>query len=478
MAQSLLFQSSHLRHRSSPAATALVFVTLLSLVSSAKAQESQTQPLTLEGVVTDAEKNYPSIHVSEEELNASIANLALVRTAYLPRIDGLAQFNRATRNNVFGALLPQQIIPPMSGPVIGSNNGGSVWGSAVGLLVSWQPFDFGVRHANVQAAVAAQQKASAANQRMQLDIAAASADAYLTVLASTSAQAAAKAAVDNWETLRQSIHALTSAELRPGADESRVEAEKAAAATQLALADQAIEVSQATLQKFLSAPLVQAITPGRLLAETPVLPEDAAPFSDSSNPAVAEQRAAVAQSAEQLHAIQRSWVPQFSVEGAAYGRGTGAETNGQRLSGANGLAPNIGNYAAGVNITFPFMDFASIHAREAAQAATLRAAEASGQLIDKNLREQFAQAQANVHAAEAIAQNTPIQMKSAQTALNQATARYKSGLAPVDDVAQAQRLLVQAEIDNSIARLNVWRAFLRLQYVRGDLEPFLHEANR
>jgi outer membrane protein len=45
-------------------------------------------------------------------------------------------------------------------------------------------------------------------------------------------------------------------------------------------------------------------------------------------------------------------------------------------------------------------------------------------------------------------------------------------------IAQAQRLMVQADIDNSIARLNVWRAFLKLQYIRGDLQQFLQEANR
>jgi outer membrane protein TolC len=81
-------------------------------------------------------------------------------------------------------------------------------------------------------------------------------------------------------------------------------------------------------------------------------------------------------------------------------------------------------------------------------------------------------------ATQAIAQNTPIELKAAHSALDQATARYKAGLVPIDDVAQAQRLMVQAEMDDAIARLNVWRAFLRLQFVRGDLQPFLQEAGR
>jgi outer membrane protein TolC len=142
------------------------------------------------------------------------------------------------------------------------------------------------------------------------------------------------------------------------------------------------------------------------------------------------------------------------------------------------LAPTVGNYVVGVNVTFSFLDFASIHAREAAQAAHLRAAQANELLTTKNLQEEFAQAQATLRASRTIAENTPVQLKAAQASLDQATARYKAGLAPIDDVAQSQRLLVQAQIDDSIAHLNVWRAFLRLTYVRGDIQPFLQEAIR
>lgn len=132
-------------------------------------QAGSSQPtaaeVSLQDVVQSALRDYPQIHISQEELNASIANIRLARTAYLPRADGLLQVNRATRNNVFGAVLPQSIIPPISGPVIGSNNAGSVWGSATGLLVSWQPFDFGLRHANVVAATAARERDSSLGYR-------------------------------------------------------------------------------------------------------------------------------------------------------------------------------------------------------------------------------------------------------------------------------------------------------------------------
>ena len=121
------------------------------------------------------------------------AGIRLARTAYLPRVDALAQVNRATRNNVFGMLLPQSVIPSMSGPVIGTNNFGTAWGSASGALVTWEPFDFGLRRASVAAAEAARAQSDAALERTQYEVAVAAADAYLTLAAAQETVEAAQA---------------------------------------------------------------------------------------------------------------------------------------------------------------------------------------------------------------------------------------------------------------------------------------------
>jgi outer membrane protein len=106
-------------------------------------------PLTLDQAVDFALANYPAIRASMERSLASKEGVSLSRTAYLPRTDLLWQSNRATRNNIFGLLLPQSVVPPISGPVLPSTSDQGVWGSAAGILVSWAPFDFGYRGANV-----------------------------------------------------------------------------------------------------------------------------------------------------------------------------------------------------------------------------------------------------------------------------------------------------------------------------------------
>ncbi|HEV2276991.1 MAG TPA: TolC family protein [Acidobacteriaceae bacterium] len=443
-----------------------------------ESSETRAGEIGLNDVIQSALRDYPQIRISQEELNVSIADIRQARTAYLPRADALLQANRATRNNVFGTLLPQSTIPSISGPVINSNNAGSVWGSAVGVLVSWQPFDFGLRHANVQAARSAKVRADAALQNSQLEVGAAAADAFLTHVAAKETVRAASAAVENWATLLKSIHALAAAQLRPGADESRIEAELAMARTQLVYARQAEQDSKATLVKFLTSPPAELnLNSERLLTQLPPAEEEPG-FNSAAHPLIQEEKAAVAQSAAQLHALERTWVPQFTFEGAASARGTGAETDGRRLPDWNGLAPNVQNYAAGFNVTFSFLDFARIHAEESAQSATVHAEQARQQLIDKTLNESFEKAKTALSAAREIANNTPIELKSAHLAFDQAKARYQAGLTPIDDLAQAQRLLVQAEVDDSIARLSVWRALLQLDAARGDLQPFLQAVNK
>lgn len=435
------------------------------------------QSLTISQAVEGALRNYPAIRVSQEQISAAAAGIQLARTSYLPRVDLLAQANRATRNNVFGLLLPQNVIPSMSGPVIGSNNFGTAWGSAAGVLVSWEPFDFGLRRANVAAAAAARTEAEATLQRTRYDVAVATADAYLTLAAAEETVRAAQAGVDRGETILRTIQALVNAGLRPGADASRAQAERAAARTQWIQAKQATAVARATISQFVGVEPSQITLAAPKLLELPPA-QDSASVDSKANPIAIEQDAAVERARAQLRALERTYFPRFSLQGSAYARGTGAETNGALLGGLNGLAPTVQDYALGFSVTFPAMDLPSIQARRAAQSANVRAETARYQQIVAELRARWNAATARLRGAREVVANTPVEVNAARAALQQSTARYQSGLANIDEVAEAQRLLTQSEIDDALARLSVWRGLLEIATVAGDLQPFLSEASQ
>lgn len=439
-------------------------------------QPSPPAGITITQAVRDAIQNYPSIRVTQEQMTAAAAGIRLAQTAYLPRVDTLGQVNRATRNTFYGLLLPQGIIPGVDG--VPANNFGSVWDSGLGVLVTWQPFDFGLRAANVAVARAGREHAQATINRTQYDVSVATADAFLTVVAAQQTAQAARAAVDSWQILLRSIHALVAAQLRPGADESRVEAELALTQTQLAQAEQAIEVARATLSQFVGVlPSQLNLNPSKLVSQLPAERTESALVA-AANPLAIEQNAATAQAQSQLTALERTWYPQFFVQGVAAARGTGMLTDGARLGGFNGLAPTVQNYGIGLTVTFPVMDKFAIQEQEAMQSANIRASQAQLSLINTQLQAQFDTALATLTGARRVAANTPIEVSSATVAVRQATARYQSGLAPIDDVAQAQRLLVQAQIDDALARLNVWRARLQVETARGNIQPFLAEVTQ
>jgi outer membrane protein len=456
----------------------LTYAALLVIAGLLPAQQpARSGTITLVQAVENSLDHYPSMRVSKEQINAAAAAIQLARTAYLPKVEATGQVNRATRNNVFGLLLPQNVIPSISGPVIGSNNLGSAWGSAVGALVTWEPFDFGLRSANVAVANAARAQSEAAAKRTRFEIAAATADAYLTVVAAQETVRAAQAGVDRAEVLVKTITAQVNAQLRPGADQSRTEAELAAARTQLIQAQQAVDVSRATLSQFTgSDPAQVGVVTGGLVQLPPE--QDHPGLNTSANPLMVEQNAAVEQARSQLRVLERTYFPRFYLQGSAYARGTGAEISGSRLGGLNGLAPNVQNYALGFTVTFPVLDLPAVRAREAAQSATIRSQTARSEQIAVDLRAQWNRAVAVLNGARRIAGNTPVQVSAAKATVQQATARYQAGLGNIDEVAEAQRLLSQAEIDDVLARLTVWRGLLGIATAAGDIQPFVAEASR
>jgi outer membrane protein len=94
------------------------------------------------------------------------------------------------------------------------------------------------------------------------------------------------------------------------------------------------------------------------------------------------------------------------------------------------------------------------------------------------LRAKEANARIQIEKARQIAQNTPKFVEAARQTAMQSEERYKVGLNTVVDVAEAQRLLVEAQVDNAVAQVGVWRARLALASAAGDLKPFVELVTR
>jgi outer membrane protein TolC len=442
-------------------------IAILIFATSAQAQAPST--LTLPQAVELATRNYPSVHAATAEAAAAMSGIGLARTAYLPRADLYSQFNRATCNNVFGLIFPSSVMPAISGPVREDSTITSTWGSAAGLLFSWEPFDFGLRRANVELSRTLEKKAQAGVAVTQYEVALAVIDVFLRALAAGQAVAAAQANVDRLEIFRQAVSALVKSELRPGADESRALAELTRARTELIAAVSQEQETRAALAEWIGAAPAR-LDPGPLLGEAPVQ----LPAADvAQHPLARQQSTALEVVRARQRSIDQRYRPRFEILSAVYGRGAGANLDGTFDGGANGLAPSTGNWAAGLSVKFPLFDYKEKQVlreieshHESAEAARL------GALL-QHLRTQTDQARIQIDAARRIAANTPLQLEAARTLDTQAQARYRAGLGTVVEVADAQRLLRQAETDGALARLGVWRALFGLAAAEGDFTELL-----
>ena len=433
----------------------------------------EPRTFTLDQAMQYAVEHYPTVRAALEQVEASTAGVSVARTGYLPRLDSLWQSNRATANNIFGQVLPQSVIPAMSGPVLPSASADSVWGSAVGALFSWEPFDFGLRGATVAGAEAAVARARAGEVLTRLEVQSAVGSAFLAVAAAQRTVVAAQADLDRRETLARIVHTLVDNQLRPGADGSRIDAERAAASTRLIQAKAALAIAQAGLGRVLGlkgAP--PAVDASRLVEQPPAAPTGQPPAP--VHPLAQLHQTAIDVAKAQEDVLAHTDRPRVYLQSSVFARGSGANANGQLDGGASGLGLDRANWAAGVQVVFPnLFDFSSLRARKAGAAASERVESALYDEAMLTIANQQQTAAALVEAARAVAANTPLQLGAAQQSESQARARYQAGLASLVEVADAQSLLAQAEYQDQIARVEIWRALLAEGAARGDLAAFV-----
>jgi outer membrane protein TolC len=449
-----------------------VAVWLSGSTAEAQPQALPPSPLSLASAIQYGLDYFPSIRAAVARVSGAQSGLDLARTAYLPRVDVGFQANRATFNNVSGLYFSNSFTQPISGADLGRRSYSSAWGSSGGIAAAWEPFDFGLRAANVEAAHAAEQQARAGVALTRLEVGLGVGDAFLALVAAQEAVRALQANVERLGVFAETVDVLVKNELRPGVDASRARAELALARTQLIQAQQTEEIARATLAEVLGVAGERLAVQAEPLLKLP--PSSQPPgLRLRAHPLAAAQETKVEVFRKRKEALDLAWVPRFGLQAGFYGRGSGWDARGNRNSDIDGLLPDSPNWAAGLTATFSLFDLASIRAQRRIEQYNEAAESARHEQVLQELTASQAKALATAEGARLIAENTPVQLAAARDTEAQARARYQAGLTTVIEVAEAQRLLVQASIDDALARLGVWRSLLGLGGSRGDLGPFL-----
>lgn len=440
-------------------------------------QQPINGPLTVVLAIQEAEAKYPAIRAAEAQRRAAQGGIAVAKTAYLPRTDVLWQTNRATANNILGLLLPQAVIPSVTGSVLPSDPTRSAWNSAGGALMSWQPFDFGARGAKVEVARQGSEAAKQAASLTRLQVGANAGSAFFDLAAAEQLGRVAQANVTRYESFDKVVHDLVDNTLRPGADASQADAQLALARNQLIQVQAQQILRRSALAEYLQTTQDRTeVDATQLLASLPSTDFESA--AATTHPAVLQERALRLEQQAQKRFLDRSYVPVFSASGMVFGRGAGTNTNGPFPGGTAGLAPDVFNWGAGIQVSFAAFDFFNLRDRRRVQEANVQAEQERYNQAVSDVSAALEQARATLSEARQLAANTPVELAAAKASEQQQQARYRSGLATVVDVTAAEGILAQAEADDAIARLGVWRAELGVAAAQGDLTPFLQLLNK
>lgn len=451
-------------------AVSLSLCLVLAYGAPARADDA-VQTYTIEQAVADAVAAHPRVRAAQEETSAADARVDEAHASELPALGVSAQVNRSTGNTVPGAFFPQTGFVPIAGPTRGKTFDGGAWQSGASLWATWDVLAFSRQAATIDLAIAGRSEASAVVAAQRLDVAYRAADSFLALLEAQEAVRLAQINVQRAEVLATVTKTLADQNLRPGADASRAEAELASARTLLARAEQAREVRRSELATAIGR------TELRVEADAGAL---AAPIDDvaarasappASHPDIVRAEAAVTRAEQAEHVVATQYLPRIDLVASVWMRGSGLFD-----SPAAGLVPDVPNWAAGGTITWSILDIPTIRARARAASATHDAATARRDESVLAVAGQLRSASAVLDGAQRVSKQTAPTLAAARTAQEQAVARFKTGLTSVVDVADAQRVLAQAELDDVVARLEVRRALLLLARASGDLSPFLARA--
>ena len=448
--------------------------------------DMQFQPIfppksvTISEAVNIAVRNFPTINNKFFKLRAAKANVTLAKTQYLPNLNLDVQESGVTANRIASVVMNNvsgfDTVPVDSGPPATHTSFNPIVNSLQGANLNWLVVDFGLRHANDQFAYADAKVARADLNLTRLDVAFDAADAFLTAVATKQVIRAAQAALEHMEAANLRAKVLVSKGLKAGVESadwdfevsrSKIVLIKAERERRLALIDLAEKMGTAKSDiDVVSEPLI------RFPVE-----EQSQPFAQfdlNSHPYALLKTAEIHRWKAKIEVLNKAYRPHLWLNSSVYGRGSGENSVNPIRAVAGGGLPQVFNYMIGATFSFPVMEYFPLKAQKKIAYNNEMAAAADYDLAIQILERKDARARVLLAEARKVAKETPILVESAKVREIKVLKRYSTGLTNMATVAEAEKGLAQAEVEDALAQLEVWRSILALSYVQGDLKTFLN----
>ncbi|HLK29700.1 MAG TPA: TolC family protein [Puia sp.] len=435
---------------------------------------AQQKVISLKEIASLVQSNLPQLQAYKEQSNAALQNINLAKNTFVPDASVGYQANYSTYNNITGMSYPG-LMMPITGPPSANNNINFVPGTALAMLVKWEPVTFGQRNAAVQKATAQFQFANASYNQALFKQQYTALYTYLDAVYLQQLLISTQANISRIETALIQSLVLAKEGLRPGIDTTQFQSALAQARVNFYSAEKAYQLQLEELTKLagLQQSSYEIILSDTSMATTyPLLPDTANGFARS--PLLQYYQSKQEFSKASLKEIQTAWRPHLDVWGNAYSRGSGVEYNGN-INKPDGWNLSRTNYGAGIQLSFPILQFSQINIQKKQYQSLLKADEAMVSQSKLDLQKQLESALINFQQNKKIAEQTKLQQQFAGYAYSGLELSYKSGLTDYTRLTQGQYDLLNADIAKANAYLQMWHALLDVAVAKGDINIFLQQ---
>jgi outer membrane protein len=433
--------------------------------------QAQQHSLSIKDVLTLIETGQPRLKAYKDQRAAAGDNIDLARNTLVPNLTGGYQAGYATDNNSTGMSYPG-LLMPISGPVNAHSSNSLIPGTALAAYLQWTPITFGQRAAAVERADAQYKLSGSAYDNALFQQRYAGILTYISIVYLQRLLNTQQANIERTNTgLKQSL-VLAKQGLRPGLDTVQFQSLLAQATmerlnTQKLYTAQVLELCRLTGLQERPEDLI--LTDSTLALHSPALPDTTGAYTQ--NPAYQFYQAQVVLSAANLKEVQHGWRPRLDLWANAYSRGSGIDPTGA-INKADGWQLSRTNMGAGVQLSLPILQFTRVNIQKRQYRNLLQADQDQLAQMDINLKRQVETAASNYRQNVLIAQEAPVQSRAARLSYQGLELSYRSGLVDFTRLTQGQYQLLNAEMTEADANLQVWRALLDIGAAKGNLNLF------
>ena len=447
---------------------------LLVLVVLARTAAADPRGITLREAISYARAHQPSLQAAQARVAVARAQAQVPGAARMPRVTAGAELLLGTNNNTtasYGGPLGFDI-PRIGGTPANAKTSLSPEPSTLaGVGVRQEVYDFGRIDAQEAALDLFARAAEEDAQSSDLDLVLFVEQSFYAVQGARAIEQAASAAVKRAQEHRDFAKANVDAQLRAPIELTRADADLARRQADEVRAAGALRAAQQVLAAAIGSPDA-ALDAGADDVSYAAPIEQSASLVDLEKRVPSLRAALDALRGQQAltDAIQRELRPDLSLSASLTGRAGGTTVMTNPTPSGAGWVPDVANWDALVVISWPVFD-RTIDARAdvSRQLEHVRAAELDSER--EQLRAQIAGSYSDLDVAERALPALQRAVDAATANEDQANARFSKGLGTAVELADAEALLTDAQIQLAIGQFQRARARARLARVIAEVLP-------